>query len=226
MCNGWRSRGLELCHLDGYDGALVALVAEAASGADECLLHVVGGEQAEDHGDVVCGVEACNALRDALTDVVEMGCLAADDAAEDDDGVIAVVESHLKSSIDELEGAGNSLHMDVLGQRAMLLEGAAATLKQGSGDFGVPLADDDAENHVRRIRHSGNVILRQVLCCHNGSCSLTSYLLHLTSLDVFVDGLILHGALVTVLDLLIELQGFVFLALALEDFASLDEEDG
>ena len=91
---------LEFCHLDGDDGALITLVAETASRTILGLLHVLCGQQTEDNGNVVRRVESGNALGDSLTDVVEMGSLAADDAAEDNDGVIAVVERHLVRSVD------------------------------------------------------------------------------------------------------------------------------
>ena len=79
---------LELSHFDGVDGTFVALVAQPASTTVLGLFEIVGGEQAVDDGNGAGGVEMGYALGDALTDVVEMGCLAADDAAQDNDGVV------------------------------------------------------------------------------------------------------------------------------------------
>ena len=156
----------ELRHFDGYDGTLVALVAEASTGTVAGLLEGVGGEQAVDDGDVAGDVEAGDASGDTLTDIVEMGCLATDDAAEDDDGVVAVVEGHLVCTVDELEGARDGLDVDILGQCAVTLEGGDAAVEECAGDVTVPLGDDDAEDHVRRVGNLGDVVLRQILCCH------------------------------------------------------------
>ena len=68
---------LELRHLDSVDSALIALVAVLATAAVERLLQVVGGEQAVDDRYLACCVEACDACRYALTDVVEVRSLAA-----------------------------------------------------------------------------------------------------------------------------------------------------
>ena len=157
---------LEFCHFDGDDGALITLVAVLATCTIAGLLEVVGGEEAEDDGDVARGVETGDTLCDALTDVVEVGRLAADDAAEDDHGVVAVVEGHLTGAVDELEGAGHRLHVDVLWQGTMLLEGGDAAFEEGSRDLGIPLGHDHAEDHVRRIGHLREVVVAEVMeCC-------------------------------------------------------------
>ena len=51
-----------------------------------------------------------------------MRCLATNDGAQDNHGIIAVVERHLMCTINEFERAGNGLHVDVLRQCAMLLQ--------------------------------------------------------------------------------------------------------
>ena len=123
------------------------------------LLQVVGGQEAIDYWYAAGGVETGYALGDALADVVEVGCLATDDGAEDDDSVVAVVECHLVGAVDELEGAGYGLHVDVLRQGPVLLEGAHAALQQCSGNLGIPLSHDDAENHVGGIGDFREVVV-------------------------------------------------------------------
>lgn len=78
----------ELYHLNGGEGTFGAFVAERSSGAVERLLVVVDGEYAEYYGDVAVAVEYCDALCDALAYVVEVRSASADDASEDDDGVV------------------------------------------------------------------------------------------------------------------------------------------
>ena len=82
---------LEFRHLDGIYGTLVPLVPEPSTTAVLCLLQVVCGEKTIDDGDVLCGVEVCNAVCDTLADVVEMRGFAPDDTSEDDDGVESVI---------------------------------------------------------------------------------------------------------------------------------------
>ena len=79
-----------------------------------CLLEVVGGQKTKDNGDVTGSIQTRNALCDTLTDIVEMRCLSTDDAAEDDNGIITVVECHLVSTVDEFKRTRYGLHMDIL----------------------------------------------------------------------------------------------------------------
>ena len=130
---------LELGHLDGYYGTLVAFVAQTSTSTIHSLLHIFRGEQSVDYGDVASSIQTGYTCGDTLTDIVEVGRLATNDRAEDDDSIVAVVERHLVSTIDEFEGAGNSLHMDVLRQRTMTLQGRNAAVEQRPSNFGVPL---------------------------------------------------------------------------------------
>ena len=110
----FKLKSLEFRHLYGVYGAFVALVAEASAATVFGLLQVVSGEQTVDYGYFALGVELGNAVGDALADVVEVRCFAADYAAEDDDGVISAVERHLVGAVDKLETAGDGLYVDVL----------------------------------------------------------------------------------------------------------------
>lgn len=119
---------LELCHFDGINGAFVAFVAETPTATVARLLQVVRSEQSVDDRNVSCGIQTGDALGYSLTDVVEVRCLTANDAAKDDDGIVAVVEGHLVGTVDELEGARNGLDMNVLRDGAMLFKGAHGSL--------------------------------------------------------------------------------------------------
>lgn len=85
----------ELDHLDGGEGTFGAFVAKASAGAVCGLLMIVGGEDAEDDGNVAVAIEQRNALSDALAYVVEMWCAAAYDASEDNDNVVGAAFDEL-----------------------------------------------------------------------------------------------------------------------------------
>ena len=86
---------LEFCHFDGINGAFVAFVAQFATAAVFGLLEVFGGEKSVDDGNLAGRIQAGNACGYSLTDVVEMGSLATDDTAKNDDGIIHASKCHL-----------------------------------------------------------------------------------------------------------------------------------
>ena len=85
----------ELDHLDGGEGAFGAFVPEASTGAVCSLLMIVGGEDAEDDGNITVAIEQRNALGDTLAYVVEVRCTAAYDASEDNDNVVGAAFDEL-----------------------------------------------------------------------------------------------------------------------------------
>ena len=111
---------LELRHLDSVDSALVTLVAQLATAAVLGLLQVVGGEETIDNRNLLCGVEACDAIGNTLADVIEVRSLTTNHATQDDDSVVSAIENHLMSAVNQLEATRNRLHVDVLWQCAML----------------------------------------------------------------------------------------------------------
>ena len=116
-------------------------------------------QQTVDDRDILCGVEPCNAVRDTLADIREMRCLTLDDAAEDYHGVETIVLAHLLCTVDELETARNSLHMDILGYGTVLLKGLDTTLEERTGDVVIPLGYDDAETHITCVWHTVEVVI-------------------------------------------------------------------
>ena len=111
---------LELRHLDSVDSALVTLVAQLATAAVLGLLQVVGGQETIDNRNLLCCVEACDAIGNTLADVIEVRSLTTNHATQDDDSVVSAIENHLMSAVNQLEATRNRLHVDVLWQCAML----------------------------------------------------------------------------------------------------------
>ena len=159
----FKLKALEFCHLYGVYGAFVALVAEPSAATVFGLLQVVSGEQTVDYGDFALGVELGNAVGDALADVVEVRCFAADDAAENYYCVISAVERHLVGAVDKLETAGDGLYVDVLRQCAVLFEGLHRPVEQRSCDFRIPFRYHYAEAHVACVGHVCRVVVGQVM---------------------------------------------------------------
>ena len=91
---------LKLCHFDGHDSTFVALVTQPSAGPILGLLKVVGGQQPIDHGNAARCVKPCYSSRNPFTNVIEMWGFAPDDASQDDDGIISIVECHLVGTID------------------------------------------------------------------------------------------------------------------------------
>ena len=95
----------------------------------------------------------------SLADIVEVGCLTTDDAAEDDDGVEAVILAHLLCAIDELETSRNGLDMDVLRYRAVLLQCPHRAVEERASNIMVPFSDDDAEAHIAGIGYAVEIVV-------------------------------------------------------------------
>ena len=62
----------EVGHLDGGFGCFGTLVAQGSACAVECLLLVVAGEDAEDDGHLLGGIEVGTALGDIVAHIVEV----------------------------------------------------------------------------------------------------------------------------------------------------------
>lgn len=94
---------LELSHFDSIDSTFIAFVTQSASATILGLLQVIGGQQAIDDGDAARGIKACDAGSYSLADVVKVGCFSTNDTAENNDGIVTVVERHLVSPVDEFK---------------------------------------------------------------------------------------------------------------------------
>ena len=104
----------EVDHLDGAQGAVVALVARLGAGALDGLLDVLGGEDAEEDGDTAVQTHGGDALGDLVAHVVVVAGGAPDDGAQADDGVVLAALGHLGGDEGDLEGAGHPGYVDVL----------------------------------------------------------------------------------------------------------------
>ena len=115
-------------HLEAADGAFHALVAVLAAGALLGLLHILGGQHAEDGGLAVFQAYFHNAVGDSLRDELEMAGLALDDAADADDRVhVVTVRHHHIGAGGEFIAARHIFHKDVLRGDALLDQGFAGS---------------------------------------------------------------------------------------------------
>ena len=116
-------------------------------------------QQAKNYGYVAGGIQTGDALCHTLTDIIEMRCLTTNHAAENDHGVVTVVERHLVSTVDQFKRTGNGLHVDILGQGTVLLKRGNAAVEQRPGNLGIPLGDNHTEGHIRCVGHLLCIIL-------------------------------------------------------------------
>ena len=82
---------LELCHFDGVNGTFITLISQFAAATVFCLLQVVGREQPVDDRSILSCIEPGYTVSHSLTNIVKMRCLATDDTAENDDGIVTSV---------------------------------------------------------------------------------------------------------------------------------------
>ena len=142
---------LETCrqidHLDGCNGAFVALVAMDATRTILGLLHGICGDEAKDYGNLTLGIQVGNALCGAGTHVVEVGRVATYHAAEGDDCIHLAALYKFCRAIDEFKAARDGVYGDVGWACAMAHEGFLGAVEQGGGDVFVPFRNYDAKFH-------------------------------------------------------------------------------
>ena len=68
-------------HLDGGDSAFITFIAKHAAASLLCLFKGIAGEQTVDDGYLAFAIQVGQALRRSLTDIFEVGGVAANDAA-------------------------------------------------------------------------------------------------------------------------------------------------
>src|SRR6185437_9949869 len=145
---------LELDHGETGARRFAALVLAVDAGARERLRLVLDGEDAEADGGAVLQRQLLQAARALAADIVVMGRLAADDAAERDIAVEAtadIVAARLDGDADRggyLEGAGHGEALVAGAARVERLDGAA---RQLFGDMRVIRRFDDHD--MGRIGH-------------------------------------------------------------------------
>src|SRR5881275_2792552 len=97
-----------------HRGLLSLVLARSGESAPlERLLLVVAGEHAEPYRDTGVQSDAGETVRDRATDVFEVRRAAADDDAESDHGVVALLRQRLRRDR-QLEGAGDAQQGEVL----------------------------------------------------------------------------------------------------------------
>ena len=133
---------LEGDHLDSGFGSFCTFIAERAAGAVEGVLFGIDGQYTEDNGGVAVGVEGCDALSDALADVVEVGSAAAYYAAEYDDGIVERCLDYLRGAESELNRPGNMIYFIVFGCQTVVGQYFNRTVGESRGDMAVPFGGD------------------------------------------------------------------------------------
>ena len=113
-------------------------MAGGTSDAVEGLLFVFNGEEAEYDWGVAVGVEGCDALCHALANVVEVGSVATDYAAEYDDCVKRFGFDELRCGEGEFNGSGLVESHDIVVGNAGFAEGLDGAVAQRGGYVAVP----------------------------------------------------------------------------------------
>ena len=123
------------CHLDGCDGTFVAFVAKHTAAALLGLLECVAGKQAVDDGNLSFAIQVGKTLRDTLADVIEVRCVATNDASDGYDDINEARADEACGAINQLEASGDGFDDDAFLADTMLHERLAGTLKQSPCDF-------------------------------------------------------------------------------------------
>lgn len=135
----------EVRHLEGGERGFGAAIAHLASGALDRLLEGVAGEDPEDDGDAGAAADLGDPPGRFAGDVIEMGGVAAEDAAEADDGVGGAASGDATRRGGEFEGAGDPDDVDRLRGDPVPPERIEAAFEKGLRDVLVEAADDDGE---------------------------------------------------------------------------------
>lgn len=135
-------------HFDGGCGGFFAFVTVFAACSVYGLLQVVGGEDAEYYGGVVFEGHVVEALRHAVTDEVEVSCLALYDASEGYDGVYVGVFAKELRAEGQLERSGDMPYDDVFLFAPFGFEQRYGSFQQFAGYVAVPFGHYYAEAHV------------------------------------------------------------------------------
>lgn len=136
-------------HFDGAVGGFGALVAHLAAGAVEGLFHGVGGEDAVHDGDAGFAGGAGEALGVFASDVIKVGRIAADDAAETDDGVEAGRTGEVSDEDRHFPCARHAKDLDMVAGGAGAGEGFEGAGEQTVCDEVVEAAHHDRDAEAR-----------------------------------------------------------------------------
>ena len=137
-------------HLDGGFGGFSTLVAQGTSGPIKGLLLIIGGEDAEDDGHILSGVEVGATLGGVVADVIEVRRATTDNTADHDDGIVPSSARHLGGTEGQFHSTRHILHGDIL--VAFCLEEVKRALKQSPGYLVIPLSANDADGETINMR--------------------------------------------------------------------------
>ena len=130
-------------------GGFKALVAGLDAGAVERLLQGLAGEHAKAVGNAGLLLRLADAARHLVVDGLVVGGLAAQQAAERDDGVHAcrtIGEGARRGG--NLPCAGNANHFNIGSLCAAAQQGVERAIEQPLGNHRIPAGDDDGEPHA------------------------------------------------------------------------------
>lgn len=226
MCVSVNNRVVDLFptfyHLDGGDGTFVAFVAEHSATTFLCLLECVAGEQAVDNGNLAFFIQVGQSVCYALTDVIEVWCVASNDTSDGDDNVYQTGADKAGSTIYEFKTAWDGFDVDAFLANAVLYKCFACAVEQCACYLFVPFADHDAYSHTRCIGHGVYVVVREIV---EGRCHFVCSFLF-ASLDVLVDFVVGIALLVLALNLVVAVKCLFVLAERCIDLAGLQQASG
>ena len=148
-------------HLQCGDGGFDALVAVLSAGAGAGLFHVVVGQDAEDGGAVRIHSGPEHAGGGRLTDVVKVGGLPANHAADGDDGVTPPMAKQPLASQRQFETAGDVVNEHVIHTGG--LQDLQRSVPEGMGDFGIPSGHGETDAEGSAVLESVRIVGGQVV---------------------------------------------------------------
>ncbi len=207
-------------HLNGCHGTFGSLVSKNSSSASLSLFHGVASQEAIYDGDIPAQIQLSQSLCRALTDVVEVRCVATHNATDGNDSIYIPLLDHPFSSEDEFETSWHMLHYDVFLSCTVQLQCFDGSIGHRIGEAIVPISNDDAKAHSACRWHTLCIVVRQMVI----SSSHGRFLLA-DALDVLVNLLLLnsHRSNIVALHLLVQLQCLIGLTLRLVELASLNQ---
>ena len=121
------------------------LATMARAGPGERLRVALGGENAEDHGDIRAPGHGTQAPGGLLADVLEVRRLAPDDAPQRDDRVVPAPTHHPGGGLGQFPGARDPVDVDVPGEGAVFTQARLSSLEETLGDLPVEAGDEEGE---------------------------------------------------------------------------------
>ena len=130
---------LNIRHLYRSNSSLDAFVPQSAAGSVKCLLLVKCSQDREDNRAPAFGIQQSHSLRNGLTHIVEMRCIALNDATDNNDSMRFFAIHHYASSVRQFDCAGHMGERDIILIHSMLDQGLPCAIRHSIGDLAVPI---------------------------------------------------------------------------------------